>query len=158
VKWPDFPLPVSIDAEAAPAYHEALSLKEQGLMAGELAGKTILLVDDDRDILASIEQVLTDLGPEIVTATNGNEAITQAEQHHPDLVVLDQMLPGRSGFLVMEKMKRGKKKTDPPRVIMITGNQGLRHKAYAETLGVDVYLNKPFRMDRLVESVKELLC
>lgn len=123
----------------------------------ELSGKTILVVDDDKDILAAIEASLSELGPEILTASNGNEAISQAESGEPDLVVLDQMLPGRSGFLVMEKLKRGKKRSDPPRVIMITGNQGTRHKSYAESLGVDIYLNKPFRMEKLVDSVKDLL-
>ena len=126
-------------------------------MPGELEGKTILLVDDDRDILAAMTAALSDMGPRIVTAMNGNDALTTASEHNPDLVVLDMMLPGRSGFLVMEKLKRGKKRTDPPRVIMITGNQGARHKVYAESLGVDVYLNKPFRMERLLESVKKLL-
>jgi len=126
-------------------------------MAGELEGKTILLVDDDRDILAAMTAALSDMGPEIVSAVNGNDALTEADKHHPDLVVLDMMLPGRSGFLVMEQLKRGKKRTDPPRMIMITGNQGARHKVYAESLGVDVYMNKPFRMEKLVESVKKLL-
>ncbi|MFP4055120.1 MAG: response regulator, partial [Phycisphaerae bacterium] len=92
-----------------------------------------------------------------LTAANGNEAVEQAESGEPDLVVLDQMLPGRSGFLVMEKLRRGKKKSDPPRVIMITGNQGTRHKVYAESLGVDVYLNKPFRMEKLLDAVHKLL-
>lgn len=126
-------------------------------MPGELEGKTILLVDDDRDILAAMTAALSDMGPRILTAINGNDALTEAGKHNPDLVVLDMMLPGRSGFLVMEKLKRGKKRSDPPRVIMITGNQGARHKVYAESLGVDVYLNKPFRMERLLESVKKLL-
>jgi DNA-binding response OmpR family regulator len=126
-------------------------------MAGELAGKKLLLVDDDKDILATMQATLADLGPEIMTATDGDEAIRQAEQSHPDLIVLDQMLPKRSGLLVMERLKRGKKRSDPPRIIMITGNQGTRHKVYAEGLGVDVYLNKPFRMDRLVEAVRKLL-
>jgi DNA-binding response OmpR family regulator len=126
-------------------------------MPGELEGKTILLVDDDRDILAAMTAALSDMGPRILTAINGNDALTEAGKHNPDLVVLDMMLPGRSGFLVMEKLKRGKKRSDPPRVIMITGNQGARHKIYAESLGVDVYLNKPFRMERLLESVKKLL-
>jgi len=126
-------------------------------MPGELEGKTILLVDDDRDILAAMTAALSDMGPQIVSTTNGNDALTEAAKHNPDLVVLDMMLPGRSGFLVMEKLKRGKKRTDPPRVIMITGNQGARHKVYAESLGVDVYLNKPFRMEKLLESVKKLL-
>ncbi len=126
-------------------------------MAGELEGKTILLVDDDRDILSAMETALEDLGPTILTAANGNQAVEQTENKTPDLLILDQMLPGRSGFLVMEKIKRGKEKTDPPRVIMITGNQGTRHRVYAETLGVDLYLNKPFRMDKLVDAVKQLL-
>jgi DNA-binding response OmpR family regulator len=123
----------------------------------ELEDKCVLLVDDDRDILQAMQTALEDLGPQILTATNGNEAVRQAQQREPDLVVLDQMLPGRSGFLVMERLKRGKKKSDPPRVIMITGNQGTRHRVYAETLGVDLYLNKPFRMEKLLESVKQLI-
>jgi len=128
--------------------------EEQTIMAGELAGKKVLLVDDDQEILATMAAALADLGPEIVMARDGGEAVTQAEQHSPDLVVLDQMLPKRSGFLVMERLRRQSK---PPRVVMITGNPGTRHKVYAKSLGVDVYLNKPFRMERLVETVKELL-
>lgn len=126
-------------------------------MAGELAGKTILLVDDDREILATMTAALTDLGPEIVTARDGNEAVVMTEQHHPDLIVLDQMLPKRSGFLVMERLKRGTTPDQRPRVVMITANPGSRHKVYAQSLGVDVYLNKPFRMERLVETIKDLL-
>ena len=126
-------------------------------MAGELEGKTILLVDDDRDIMTAMTAALQDMGPQVFTAMNGNVTLTEAAAHNPDLVVLDMMLPGRSGFLVMEKLKRGKKRSDPPRVIMITGNQGARHKVYAESLGVDAYLNKPFRMERLLETVKKVL-
>ena len=57
----------------------------------------------------------------------------------------------------MEKLKRGKKKSDPPLVIMITGNLGTRHKTYAESLGVNRYLNKPFRMEKLVKAITEVL-
>jgi len=126
-------------------------------MAGEPAAKKILLVDDDRDILTAMQTALADLKAEILIATDGNEAISQADLKAPDVVVLDMMLPKRSGFLVMEKLKKGKKRTDPPRVIMITGNLGSRHKTYAESLGVDAYLNKPFRMEKLIEAVKKLL-
>jgi len=126
-------------------------------MAGELAGKKVLVVDDDRDILAAIQAALADLGPEVFVASDGDGAIKQAETSQPDVVVLDMMLPKRSGFLVMEKLKKGKKRTDLPRVIMITGNQGSRHKTYAESLGVDIYLNKPFRMEKLIESIKKLV-
>jgi DNA-binding response OmpR family regulator len=65
------------------------------------------------------------------------------------------MMPKRSGFLVLEKMRRTRE--TPLRVIMITANEGSRHKAYAEMLGVDDYIRKPFPMDRLIESVKRLI-
>ena len=126
-------------------------------MPGELAGKKVLLVDDDRDILATMEAALSELGVDIFKAVNGNEAVTQADEHRPDVIVLDQMLPGRSGFLVMEKLKRDSQGAWKPRVIMITGNQGTRHRVYAERLGVDLYLNKPFRMERLTDAIKEML-
>ena len=126
-------------------------------MADELSGKTLLLVDDDRDILAAMIAALEDKGPHILTASDGNEALRQAAEGNPDLVVLDMMLPKRSGFLVIEKLKRGKKRGDPPRIIMITGNQGSRHKVYAKSIGVDDYLNKPFRMEKLLDSIEKLL-
>ena len=126
-------------------------------MTNELAGKTILLVDDDRDILQAMKMALEETGSEILTAENGNDAISQAHDKEPDLLVLDQMLPGRSGFLVMENIRRGKEPSDLPRVIMITANQGTRHRIYAESLGVDLYLNKPFRMEKLIEAVTQVM-
>lgn len=126
-------------------------------MSDELKGKKILLVDDDTDILTAIKSALADTGATVMTASDGNKAVELADSHSPDLVVLDMMLPKRSGFLVMERLKKGKKKEDPPRVIMITGNQGSRHRVYAESLGVDLYLTKPFRMDRLMEALRNLL-
>ena len=126
-------------------------------MAGELEGRTLLLVDDDPDILATMESALQELGPEVITARDGDQAVLQAERHAPDLVVLDMMLPKRSGFVILQKLKRGKKRTDPPRVIMITGNPGTRHKVYAESQGVDLYVHKPFRIEKLVESIKKIL-
>jgi len=67
------------------------------------------------------------------------------------------MLPKRSGFLVLEKLKGPtRKKGHRPLVIMITGNTGKRHQIWAESLGVDGYLNKPFRMERLVERMEQL--
>ena len=64
-------------------------------------------------------------------------------------------MPKRSGFLVLERLKR--KRDGQQRIIMITANEGSRHKAYAEMLGVDDYLRKPFPMDRLIASVNRLI-
>jgi DNA-binding response OmpR family regulator len=119
------------------------------------AGKRILLVDDDAEIVESMRTVLESRGYQILVARDGNQGLVVAEGEEPDLVVLDMMMPKRSGFLVLEKLRRSR--PNPMRVIMITANEGSRHKAYAEMLGVDDYIRKPFAMDRLLESVDRLL-
>jgi len=119
------------------------------------ARKKILLVDDDREIVESMRIALDASGFEVVVARDGNQGLAMAEREDPDLVVLDMMMPKRSGFLVLEKLRRTR--PVPVRVIMITANEGSRHKAYAEMLGVDDYIRKPFAMDRLLESVGRLL-
>ena len=126
-------------------------------MSDELAGKKIVLVDDDRDILQAMETALSELGAEIRAAADGDEAVMLSQEFDPDLVVLDMMLPKRSGFLVMESLRRDKNPDEPPLVIMITGNLGRRHKIYAESLGIKEYLNKPFRMEKLVGVIRDLL-
>ena len=117
--------------------------------------KKILLVDDDREIVESMRIALDATGFEVVVARDGNQGLAMAEREDPDLVILDMMMPKRSGFLVLEKLRRTR--PVPVRVIMITANEGSRHKAYAEMLGVDDYIRKPFAMDRLLESVTRLL-
>ncbi|NQU76243.1 MAG: response regulator [Planctomycetes bacterium] len=126
-------------------------------MSNELVGKKILLVDDDADILSAMQTALVDTGATLETASDGDSAVRKIVSETPDLVVLDMMLPKRSGFLVMERLKRRSGSTDRPRVIMITGNEGTRHRVYAESLGVDIYLKKPFRMEKLVEGIMNLL-
>ena len=126
-------------------------------MASMLEGKRVLLVDDDNDILTSMQAAFEPTGAVIESATNGNKAVEIAEKTSPDIVVLDMMLPGRSGFLVLEKIKARKPKNAKPYVIMITGNQGARHKMYAESLGVSEYLNKPVKMDKLISTAERLL-
>lgn len=126
-------------------------------MSETYEGKTILVVDDDPDILSAISATLSDTRANVLTASDGNAAVSLAEQRSPDLVILDIMLPQKSGFLVLERLRQGKKRGEKPRVMMITGNQGRRHRQYAEALGVDAYLNKPFPMERLVELTQKLL-
>jgi DNA-binding response OmpR family regulator len=126
-------------------------------MTQQLDGKKVLLVDDDSDILSSMQAAFEPTGAVVETASNGNKAVEIAEKSQPDLVVLDMMLPGRSGFLVLEKIKARKPKNAKPFVIMITGNQGGRHKMYAESLGVSEYFNKPVKLDKLISTAERLL-
>ena len=117
--------------------------------------KRILLVDDDREIVESMRIALEAQGHEVLVARDGNQGLAMTEREDPDLVILDMMMPKRSGFLVLEKLRRTR--PVPVRIIMVTANEGSRHKAYAEMLGVDDYLRKPFAMDRLLDSVHRLL-
>ena len=118
------------------------------------AQRTILLVDDDPDVLGAMKTVLAQKGYRVLTAADGNMGLAAAEREAPDLIVVDMMMPRKSGFLVLEKLKG--RKGAGPKVVMITANEGSRHRAYAEMLGVDDYVRKPFSMDRLLESVGRL--
>ena len=117
--------------------------------------KRVLIVDDDNEIVESVRFALEQKNYQVLVARDGNQGLAMAEREDPDLVILDMMMPKRSGFLVLEKLRRTR--PVPLRVIMITANEGSRHKAYAEMLGVDDYIRKPFAMDRLMESVTRLL-
>ncbi len=119
------------------------------------SGKKILIVDDDFEIIESIRYALEGAGHQVVIARDGNQGLALAEREEPDLMILDMMMPKRSGFLVLEKLRRVRDVPLP--VIMITGNEGSRHKAYAELLGVADYIRKPFAMDRLLGAVEKLL-
>ena len=114
----------------------------------------ILIADDDADILASLKMALTETGHEITTVSDGLAAIEWAEAQDPDIVILDLMLPKRGGFQILQKLKgnvqaQGKR----PLICMITGNEGMRHKEFAERNGVDDFLRKPFAMGRMLEVV-----
>mgnify|MGYP002626657042 CR=1 FL=1 len=113
----------------------------------------ILIVDDDPEVLESIKQALQAEGALTQTLTYCNTAVRICYSDPPQLVVLDMMLPRRSGFLVLEKIKRFERS---PRVVMVTANEGRRHQQYAEALGVDGYLLKPVRLERLITLAAEL--
>src|SRR3954468_4468437 len=122
-----------------------------------LDGKKVLLVDADNDILTSMQAAFEPTGATVDLPKDGNKAVDLAEKNQPDLGVLDMMLPGRSGFLVLEKIKAKKPRGALPHVIMITGNQGARHKMYAESLRGSDSFNKPVKLDKLITAAERLL-
>src|SRR5436190_20691131 len=114
--------------------------------------KTILNVDDDRELADGLRTLLEKQGYRVVVANDGHQAKSVIYNQKPDLVILDMMMPRMGGYPVLEHF-RGK--PDTPPIIMITANEGSRHKAYAEYLGVVDYIRKPFAMERLLESVQK---
>lgn len=120
-----------------------------------LGTQHVLVVDDDSEIVETIAATLRSRGMQVSTASDGNQGIAYAETKTPDLVILDLMMPRRSGFLVLERLRQNSETQMP--IIMITGNEGMRHRKYAELLGVNDYIQKPFTMDRLLQAVSKIL-
>jgi DNA-binding response OmpR family regulator len=116
--------------------------------------KYILLIEDDREIASTLTTVLSGAGYNVTHAQNGVEAQRLLQAACPDLVVTDMMMPRMGGFPVLEFVRAMEVQ---PKVIMITANEGGRHKAYAEMLGVVDYLRKPFAMDDFLEAVRRAL-
>src|SRR5207302_752902 len=116
--------------------------------------KTILVVDDDLELSDGLRVVLEKQGFRVIQAHDGHQGKQAIYNQKPDLVILDMMMPRMGGYPVLEHF-RGK--ADAPPVIMITANEGSRHKAYAEWLGVIDYIRKPFAMERLLEAVNRML-
>ncbi len=116
--------------------------------------KTILIIDDDRELVDGLRAVLERQGYRVLQAHDGHQGKNTIYNAKPDLVILDMMMPRMGGYPVLEHFKD---KPDAPPMIMITANEGSRHKLYAEYLGVVNYLRKPFATEKLVEAVHKAL-
>ena len=112
--------------------------------------KTILVVDDDMELSDGLRAVLEKQGFRVIQARDGQQGKQAVYNHRPDLMILDMMMPRMGGYPVLEHFKG---KVDAPPIIMITANEGSRHKAYAEYLGVIAYIRKPFAMEDLLAAV-----
>ena len=116
--------------------------------------KLILVVDDDRELVEGVRAVLERQGYKVIQAHDGHQGKQAIYNQQPDLVILDMMMPRMGGYPLLEHFKG---KADAPPIIMITANEGSRHKAYAEYLGVIDYIRKPFALERLLETVNRAL-
>jgi DNA-binding response OmpR family regulator len=147
----------SVTAEETTETTDAAEQPEAQEPDGELAGQTVMIVDDDPDVIQTLEAAFEPTGCRLLTTKNGNKAIEYAEKEQIDLIVLDMMLPGRSGFLVLEALKADRLPSEKPYVIMLTGNDGVRHQQYAEARGVNDYFHKPASLQKLLDRSIELL-
>src|SRR4051794_26279352 len=99
--------------------------------------KLILIVDDDIELSDGLRVVLERQGHRVIQARDGHQGKQQVYNQRPDLVILDMMMPRMGGYPVLELLKN---KPAPPPIVMIPPNEGSRHKAYAEYLGVIDYI------------------
>ena len=116
----------------------------------------ILIVDDEIETLRLISIALRRQGLQVITASNGTQALELAITENPNLIILDIMMPDISGFEVVKRLKNNKKTTDVPVLIFSARNQ-LDDKVTGYESGADDYLTKPIHPAELVSHVKSLL-
>ena len=116
----------------------------------------VLVVDDEPDITALVAYHLAKAGYRVATATNGRDALQAAREERPDLVVLDLMLPGLSGYEVLVDLRR-RDETKDVGVILLTARRDERDRINGLSLGADDYLTKPFSPQELVLRIGAIL-
>lgn len=115
--------------------------------------KTILVVDDKKEMVGLIQSYLTQEGYRVVTAANGREALFVARHEKPDLIILDLMMPEMGGY---EFMQLYRKEADTP-VIMLTAKLDENDKVLGLELGADDYVTKPFSLRELTARLRAVL-
>ena len=128
----------------------------QDVSESSSAGERVLVIDDEPDIVALVAYHLAKSGYSVSTATNGSEGLAMAKRDKPSLIVLDLMLPGLSGFEVMEQL-RGDPATARVAVLMLTARREEGDRIQGLALGADDYLTKPFSPQELVLRVAAIL-
>ena len=118
--------------------------------------KKILIADDEVNIVISLEFLMKREGPEVVLAADGEEAITKIREEKPDLVLLDVMMPRKTGFEVCQELRSDPAMQDL-KILMLTAKGRDTEVAKGMALGADAYMTKPFSTHELVERVKSLL-
>lgn len=124
--------------------------------APRIAGSRILIADDNPQILELLEAYLEPLGVEVMLAADGEATLAAVEQGEPDLILLDIMMPKRSGFEVCRLLKEDPRRRDIP-IIMVTALNELGDMERARECGCDDFLSKPVNKIELLARVENLL-
>jgi DNA-binding response OmpR family regulator len=114
----------------------------------------ILIIEDDPHILLGLEEILRGEGHEVHTCISGDEAVGAVKRTHPDLIVLDVMLPGKSGFDICRELRSSHLRTP---ILMLTAKGQEIDKVIGLDLGADDYVTKPFGVRELVARINALL-
>jgi len=117
--------------------------------------KRILIVEDEANIVVSLEFLLGQEGHQVKVATSGEEALALFPEYRPDLVLLDVMLPGIDGFEVCRRLRQHAAPT--PRIILLTAHDREAERLKGLDLGADLYVTKPFSTRALLADVRRCL-
>src|SRR5215475_11511079 len=119
-------------------------------------GASILVVDDDPEIVAMLTTRLGHRGYKVTTASDGHRAIELAKREKPDIVLLDVMMPGKSGWEVARALKQDPV-TQHVKIVMVTAIGEKTNEITAPIYGADAHIDKPFEFEQLERVITELL-
>ena len=119
---------------------------------GELAGLRVMVIDDSKTIRRTAETLLKREGCEVVTATDGFEALAKIADQQPQIIFVDIMMPRLDGYQTCALIKKNPRFKATP-VIMLSSKDGLFDRARGRMVGSDQYLTKPFTKDSLLQTV-----
>ncbi|MCX8115823.1 MAG: response regulator [Burkholderiaceae bacterium] len=118
--------------------------------------RRVLIADDEPNILTALEFLLKRAGYDVRTATNGEEALALVESYAPDLVLIDIMMPGKSGYEVCQRI-RERSDWRHIKIVMVTAKGREAEISKGLSLGADLYVTKPFSTQELIAAVDRLL-
>ncbi len=115
----------------------------------------VLVIDDDRSILEVVEIALTERGYEVLLADDGAEGLARVERDRPDLVILDMVMPRRSGLTVLERLRQWG--TQSPHIIVLSASDHPKQREFALNCGATTFLSKPVDIEVVADQVDQLL-
>ena len=119
-------------------------------------GKKVILIEDERNIIEAISFILSRDGWRVDTHSNGHDAVDVVQAKSPDLLILDVMLPGKSGYDILTELREADQTRDLP-VLMLTARGQLKDREMAEKIGANRFMTKPFSNAEVLEVVRQLV-
>jgi len=123
-------------------------------MDDEFQGLKVMVIDDSKTIRRTAETLLKKVGCEVITATDGFEALAKIADHRPDIIFVDIMMPRLDGYQTTALIKNNKVFKSTP-VIMLSSKDGLFDRARGRIVGSEQYLTKPFTKEELLGAIKK---
>ncbi|MBU3259443.1 MULTISPECIES: response regulator [Roseovarius] len=118
--------------------------------------KKVLLIEDEPNIIEAVSFILSRDGWNVKTHSNGHDALEAVRNRQPDLIILDVMLPGKSGFDILQEIRADSELTKTP-VLMLTARGQEKDRDMAEKAGASRYMTKPFSNAEVLEVVRSMV-
>lgn len=140
-----------------PSSHEKHQLPYTEVMIPMIGtGQRVLIVEDDSQVAGALGSVLAQAGFKVITTNSVTDGLTRIDQHMPDLIIMDILLPDRSGLDIVEYVRSSNRERYVP-IIVVTGASGGYQMGQALEAGVDVFLTKPVGVDELLRGITKIV-